>query len=757
MSSLLSPAATWRTAVAATILSLCILSFADQPQAMAAGPRALPAGTLPDDTRLAPLKDLNGYFPFQVPEDRAAWAARAKQVRERLLVSLGLWPRPQSTPLEPVVHGRRELDGYSVEKVYFQSMPGFYVTGNLYRPLKQQGKAPAVLCPHGHWSNGRFYDCGVAGVRKLIVQGAERFENGGRSPLQSRCVQLARMGCIVFHWDMIGYADSQQIPSDIIHGFRKQRPEMNAAQDWGLFSPQAESHMQSAMGLQAWNAIRALDFLTSLPEVDTERIAVTGASGGGTQTFILCAIDDRPCLSMPAVMVSTAMQGGCTCENACCLRVGTGNVEIAALFAPKPQGLTAADDWTVEMQSKGFPELQKLYELVGAKDKVMLKSLVHFDHNYNYVSRAAMYDWFNTHLQLGQETPIVEEDYQRLTKEELTVWDEEHPRPEGGPAFERRLLGWWHHDTQSKLAAVVKELESAPGTDSLAAFRDVLEVGVRVILGRGTPGQPFQQFHETARQKRPGGFRQVVGLLDSFPLGKDTKTSKEQLPVVLLYPENWNGPVLLWVTAEGKSGLFNAAGKLSQGVVELLESGLAVCGVDLLYQGEFLADGQTHASTRRVENSREAAAYTFGYNPSLFARRVQDVLTTIDFLHNLEGQPREVRLIGLGGAGPWAAAALSQAGNRVSAAAIETQGFRFNSVRDLHDPAFLPGGARYLDLIGMMALAAPTELWIAGEGEKVPGVVAAAYRAAGVPDAVTVCTGTTRPVEAMAIEWIVGR
>src|ERR1051325_10058597 len=129
------------------------------------------------------------------------------------------------------------------------------------------------------------------------------------------------------------------------------------------------------MGLQTWNSIRALDFVTSLPDVDASRIAVTGASGGGTQTFILCAIDPRPALAFPAVMVSTAMQGGCTCENASDLRIDTGNVEIAALFAPKPLGMTAANDWTKEMPTKGFPELKKHYQNLGVPDNVMLKAL----------------------------------------------------------------------------------------------------------------------------------------------------------------------------------------------------------------------------------------------------------------------------------------------------------------------------------------------------------------------------------------------
>ena len=119
---------------------------------------------------------------------------------------------PTKTPANAVVHGRVDRDGYTVEKVYFESFPGHFVTGNLYRPKGRTGKLPGVLCPHGHWANGRFYDAGPKAVEKQIADGAERFELGGRYPLQARCVQLARMGCVVFHYDMVGYADSVQLP-----------------------------------------------------------------------------------------------------------------------------------------------------------------------------------------------------------------------------------------------------------------------------------------------------------------------------------------------------------------------------------------------------------------------------------------------------------------------------------------------------------------------------------------------------------------
>ena len=290
----------------------------------------VPAERELQDVRIQPLKDLDGYFPFTPSDSAAAWNTRAESVRTHLKVALGLWPMPTKSPLNSVIHGKTDFADYTLEKVYFESAPGFFVTGNLYRPKKTSGKSPGVLCPHGHWSNGRFLDSGEAALKQEIVHGAERFADGGRSVLQSRCVQLAKMGCVVFHYDMLGYADSVQIPMSVAHDFAKQRPEMNTAENWGLFSPQAESHLQSVMMLQTWNSIRSLDFLESLPDVDSSRLACTGASGGGTQTFILAALDPRIKVAFPAVMVSTAMQGGCTCENASLLRVTFGTSPMRA-------------------------------------------------------------------------------------------------------------------------------------------------------------------------------------------------------------------------------------------------------------------------------------------------------------------------------------------------------------------------------------------------------------------------------------------
>ncbi|MEJ6524294.1 MAG: acetylxylan esterase, partial [Opitutales bacterium] len=399
---------------------------------------------LADDIRNSPPKDLNGFFPFDPPSTLEEWKKRKANLTLRLQVATGLYPMPTKTPLNAVIHGKITRPGFTVEKVYFESVPGFFVTGLLFRPENSMTKkCPAVLSPHGH--GGRLQDHGKSGgkgVLKQIEIGAEKFEESGRMPKIARCATLARLGCVTFLYDMIGYADNLQLSYKLAHQFSKRRPNFERQKDWGLYSAQAEMRMFSIFGLQTWNSIRALDFMESLPDIDPARIAVTGGSGGGTQTILLGALDDRPIASFPNGMVSSSMQGGCTCENASLLRIGTGNVEMTALFAPKPQGMTAADDWTREMliEGKGFHELKKLYALYGKPEYVICPDLTHFKHNYNYVTRAIMYSWFNRHLKLGHPEPVIEQDFKLLSKEEHAVWNKHHPTPEGGDAYERRLM-----------------------------------------------------------------------------------------------------------------------------------------------------------------------------------------------------------------------------------------------------------------------------------------------------------------------------
>ena len=216
----------------------------------------------------------------------ADWQAHRQRLRQQALVACGLSPLPTKTPLRAKVFGRVARDGYSIEKVYFQTYPGFYLAGNLYRPLqndeaeksaeakKSAGAAgtqvktkssaaktvpcPGILVTHGHWEDGRMAD-------------------GPDGSIAARAITFARQGCVVFTYDMVGLNDTRQIPT------HRTFAADNAHWLWGI----------SLMGLQTWNSVRALDFLESLPDVDKARLAITGESGGGTQTMMLEAVDDR--------------------------------------------------------------------------------------------------------------------------------------------------------------------------------------------------------------------------------------------------------------------------------------------------------------------------------------------------------------------------------------------------------------------------------------------------------------------------------
>ena len=702
--------------------------------------KSLPDGqALPKDIRLKPLKDLNGYFPFYPSHSKEGWAARKQSVKERILVANGLWPLPEKTPLNAVVHGKNDCGEYTVEKVYFESVPGFFVTGSLYRPVGKKGKRPAVVSPHGHWDKGRFTDAGKQNAEKYIADGAEKFLSGGRSHIQARCVHLARMGYIVFQYDMIGYADCQQLSFELVHRFAKQRPEMNSAENWGFYSPQAETRLQSIFGLQTWNSIRAVDFLLTLEDVDPEKLAVTGASGGGTQSMILAAIDDRISVSMPAVMVSTAMQGGCTCENASLMRINTGNVEFSALFAPKPQGLTAADDWTKELASKGFPQLKEHYKKLGAPDNIILCNHTEFKHNYNAVSRLAMYQLFNKHF--GIDTDVNERDFKYLTEKELSVWDDVHPKPAGGDEFERKL-------NRTLKEMWMKKFNELVPTDkgSLTDYRKVIGTGINTVIGYSLPALNNVYFKKT-RDSDSKDFKSAYGMTVNSEL-------RSELPTVILTPESGDGDFVIWVTVEGKSGLFEKDGKPIPAVQKLLANGKTVIGVDLLFQGEFIKQGEEYKEARKVENPRESAAYTHGYNHSLFANRVHDILTVISLSKRMRA--KKINLAGINGAGHWVAAAKAQAGSAIYSTAIETNKFRFSEIADIRHLDFQPGGAKYGDIEGMISLAAPEKMWIKKADFANIGLIQKVFESAGSSSSLKISDNSGASSLEIA-EWIISQ
>jgi hypothetical protein len=686
------------------------------------------------DVRLRPLKTLKGYFPFNPPKSVKTWEPRKADVRRQILVAAGLWPMPTKTPLNAVIHGKIEGDGYTVEKVYFESAPGLFVTGNLYRPKNIKGRVPAVMFAHGHRKDARLDINPDSKVRQSIADGAERFEQAGRSTFQALCRQVVRMGCVVWQWDMLGDSDAVQFSRDLVHGHGAipLRSEMNTTKNWGLFSPQAEAHCQNFMGIQTLNAVRGLDFVLSLPEVDPKRVAITGASGGGTQTIMLAAIDDRIDLSFPVVMVSTAMQGGCPCENASLLRVNTGNVEFAALFAPKPQGMNSADDWTKEMATKGFPELQRLYAAYGKKGNVFLKRGEHFPHNYNAVTRSAFYTFLNRHFKLGLTSPVIEQDFDPLAPEQLSVWNDQHPAPKAeDPGFERKLLAWLTADAE-------RQLRSA--TASSKGRQEMIRPALGILIGRTIAGAGDVAWSPKSKHDRDGHVEHSGLLLNG--------THGEEVNVTWLRPKQWNGRVVVWLDESGKAALRQSDGGLNPAVRTLIDGGAAVLGADLFSQG-----GEPVKQTRAVVNRREYAGYTFGYNPALFAKRVHDVFTIVNHVSGANTGPcpnaKSIAVAGWNNAGPIVAVAGGLAGDLIDRIAIDTQKFRFGQLRDYRDPMFLPGGAKYLDLPGLIALNAPRPLWLAGEGKE-PSIISTAYRA----DRLTTFSGKLAQKESAASQWL---
>jgi dienelactone hydrolase len=657
----------------------------------------------PNDSRLQGLKDLNGYFPFTPPTTVHEWNQRKQVVLRQIQVALGLWPMPARPAINATVHGRVERDDYTVDKVIFESAPGLLVTGSLYLPKNASGKLPTVLCPHGHWANGRFHDHGEKTITQELASGGETDPVCGRHPLQSRCVQLARMGCMVFIYDMLGYADGGSLTQELAHGFAEQRPDLSSPERWGLFSAQAELRCLNAMGLQTWNSLRALDWIMSRPNCDTARIGCTGASGGGTQTFILTALDERVTAAFPAVMVSTAMQGGCTCENASYLRVNTGNIEFAALTAPRPVAMTGADDWTVDIETRGYPELRKLYALLGAPDNVLARYRK-FPHNYNLPSRMMMYQWFNQHLQLGI-SEISERPYTPLTRDEATVFTPDHPAPPKTADAEVTMLRGLDAASRQQIAALLPK-----SADGMTEFRRVVGGALEVMIGRSLPpagSTTFEKQIQTSHDK--DAWTEFRGLLRLNSHG-------EELPAIWLLPANWNRHAVLWADGQGKRGLFDADGTtLLPAIQELVASGFAVGTVDLYLTGDFTDDGRPIAEHPRVNNKREFAGYTLGYNHPLFSQRVHDLLTLISSTVFHERQPEQVHLIGLNGAAPHAICAAAIARDKLASLAVDTHGFRFAGITQIRDVNLLPGAVKYGDLPSLLTLCLPIRTAVAGE------------------------------------------
>ncbi|MBA4300995.1 MAG: acetylxylan esterase [Cyclobacterium sp.] len=322
---------------------------------------------------------------------QADWERRAEMIRKGIIDGMKLKQMPErTTPFNPIIHSTREKDGYIVENIAIESFPGFFITGNLYRPLNPAPftKSPAILSVHGHGPDLRF----------------------GES-MQKRSAAFARMGAVVFAYDMIGYGDSKQVDHKI----------------------------PIALTIQTYNSQRVLDYLISRPDVDPERVGVTGESGGGTQTILITALDPRITVSAPVVMVSAYFFGGCECESGMPIHKSehhqTNNVEIAALAAPRPMLLVSdGGDWTKNTPRIEFPYVQKVYAAYQSESRVDNVHLAGERHDYGKNKRAAVYNFFGHYLGLNAGRIPYQDGFDEsfvtlLSADELRVFNQKNPIP----------------------------------------------------------------------------------------------------------------------------------------------------------------------------------------------------------------------------------------------------------------------------------------------------------------------------------------
>jgi dienelactone hydrolase len=311
------------------------------------------------------------YYRWQVQEgqntldhlatlysDKAGWEQRKALIKPCLYEAQQLSVLPPKPVSKPIITPKRVMDGYTVENIAIEILPGLYVNGSLYKPLKIKGKIPVVLSPDGHWAQQRY-----------------------RADCQIRCAMIARMGAMAISYDLFAWGES-------------------------LLQFKQEDHRRSlAQTIQTLGGIRILDYVMSLKETDPARVGISGGSGGGSHTVLMAAMDDRIKLSVPVVSLSSSFYGGCPCESGMPIHLcaaGTNNVEIAAMAAPNPQ-LVVSDgkDWTVSVPDHDMPFLKKIYGYYGRADLVRNVHLPEEGHDFGPSKRKALYDFLIQEFKLN--------------------------------------------------------------------------------------------------------------------------------------------------------------------------------------------------------------------------------------------------------------------------------------------------------------------------------------------------------------------
>lgn len=531
-----------------------------------------------------------------------------------------------------------------------------------------------MASPHGHWTLGRLNDDEVASV-------------------PGRCITLARMGIVTFSYDMIGSQDSLQFP----HNWGGKREKL-----WGIHP----------FAFQLWTSIRALDFLESLPEVDAARMGVTGASGGGTQTFALMAVDPRVKVAAPVNMISRSMQGGCLCENAPLLRLDNSNVEIGALMAPRPLLMvSAAGDWTTETPHEEYPAIRSIYQLYGLADHVENH---HFDypHNYNQDSRTAMYRFFGKWL-LNDEAK-----WQEFDEPSFQVEDLANLRVFPNSQLPEKSL------TKNEICVQVVEATRRkwdailPTTsDELDAFRSHQATALRTVFNAVSPGP------EEIDPERTGRIVRDNHILERWVLHRPSKG--DAIPALAYLPKDrLPADAVLLVHGTGKAAFADSThGGPGPLIAALLRQNKLVVTIDTYLTGEHHSPLDRTEREGLVLHATDPKSWLNAgdywaddtFVPTVTAFRVQDILTAVTWLRNRRDTKGNVDLVGLKDAGIWCLFA-SALDDRIGKTWVDANQFDTEDDGAWVQKYYVPCIRCIGDITTAAALIAPRTLHIANTG-----------------------------------------
>jgi sugar phosphate isomerase/epimerase/dienelactone hydrolase len=308
------------------------------------------------------------------------WEKRKAELKPCLKEALQLTHLPALPNSKPIITPKRIYDGYTVENIALEILPGVWINGSLYKPAKYKGKIPVILNPDGHWEKQRY-----------------------RPDCQYRCAAFAKMGAMAFSYDLFAWGES-------------------------MLQFKYEDHRRSlSMTIQALGSIRILDYLLAQKDADTNRVAITGGSGAGSHSVLMTALDDRIKVSAPVVAISSYFYGGCPCESGMDIHScggRTDNVEIAAMAAPRPQLLISdGGDWTDKMPEHDFPYLQKMYSWYGKKDDVQNVHLPNDKHDFGITKRTPLYLFMVKYLNLNLKA--IQNDSAKIDESKITIEPEQ--------------------------------------------------------------------------------------------------------------------------------------------------------------------------------------------------------------------------------------------------------------------------------------------------------------------------------------------